>query len=553
MRHIKKCIFIIPVILFSILITGCNDNAWDKHLSTNEQSDKDLFEVISSKPELSVFVAMLKKTGYNQILQNPNSYTVFAPDNSAWIGVDTSNVEQMRKIVGTLIVYNTYFKDNENLYKSVKAVNDKTIFYNSSEQTFNGAKITTFDIMAGNGVIHITDKIIERKENIWDYVSTKTENQQSIFIKSLNKRVMDMDKSVAVGVYPNGKTKYDTIWKNINYFLTKYPIDSEDSLYTYILLEDEGYDLLYEKYKPYFNLGNINKTDSVTKFNVCQDFVFKGIVDITKFDTITNVDGVKVPVANVEIKDTYNASNGRVYIIKQSDIKLKSKIKPIKIEGEKYNKASDANYVFTRYKLWASGERDIAMSSAETQSDTLWRKTTGLRDSVVSKTYFVNSGLVANVANFYIEYKAQVNSCNYDVYYVAYDDIADHFDSTYRSFGVYKIVQKLFISLPGNLGLQFGITDNARGVNNNFAGPSRCFVGHGMAGKHELTKLRLWDLALPNQTVSEAVPGNVGETLPISRTGIMTMWLCNTARSNTASRQGLLFLDYILLVPRITE
>lgn len=534
-------------------MAGCNDNAWDKHLPSDQQSDKDLFELISSKPELSVFAAMLKKTGYNSILQNSNSYTVFAPANTAWSGIDTTNVEQMRKLVGTLIVYNTYFKDNAGLYKSLKAVNDKTIFYNTSDQTFNGAKITTYDLAAGNGVIHITDKIVESKENIWDFVSTKTIYQQFTYINSLNKRVMDIDKSVAVGVYPDGKTKYDTIWKNINNFLQKYPIDNEDSLYTYILLEDAGFNLLYNKYLPYFKLSLTARTDSATRFNISQDFVFKGIIDITKFDTLTNVDGVKVPVKNIQIKETYNASNGRVYIIDQSDIRLKSKIKPIHIEGEKYNRASDPNYVFTRYKLWASGERDIAMSSAETQSDTLWRRLTGVRDSIVSKTYFVNSGLVANVANFFIEYKAQVNSCNYDVYYVAYDDITDHFDPTYRSFGVYKIVQKLFMSMPGAPALQFGIPENTRGVANNHLGASRCFVGQGRAGVHEVTKLKQWDLVAPTQLLDVPVATSTADVLNVPRTGTMTMWLCNTARSNTASRQGLLFLDYILLVPRITE
>lgn len=229
------------------------------------------------------------------------------------------------------------------------------------------------------------------------------------------------------------------------------------------------------------------------------------------------------------------------------------------IEGEKFNKAYDVNYVFTRYKRWASGERDIAVSAAETQSDSLWRKvplapdTVVKRDSVATKTYFINSNLVANINNFHIEYKANVNSCNYDVYYVAFDDLADHADNTYTNFGVYQVIQKLFISMPGAKKLTFGISENTRGVENNYLGTSMCFVGKGKAGVRELTKLRQHTLQLPAQTVLEAVPGDAAELLRVNRTGEMTMWLCNTARSNAASRQGLLFLDYILLVPRITE
>jgi len=35
--------------------------------------------------------------------------------------------------------------------------------------------------------------------------------------------------------------------------------------------------------------------------NVCQDFVFKGIVDIQSNDTLTNIDGIKVPFKNAEL------------------------------------------------------------------------------------------------------------------------------------------------------------------------------------------------------------------------------------------------------------
>jgi len=542
----------IPLLAFSLLITGCYENAWENHLSQDELLKSDLVEAIASKAELSTFYAMLKKTGYDEVLKTSNSFTVFAPTNTAWSETDTSNVDLMRKLVGTLIVYKSYFSDDEKLYKSLKSVNGKNIYYTAETQTFNGAKIITADMRSANGVTHITDKIVERKSNIWEFISVRTAYLQNDFIKSLNTSIMDPEKSVAVGVDAAGKIKYDTIWKDINNFLEKYPLNNEDSIQTYIVIENDGFNMLYNKYKNYFQMQTVLKTDSITRFNVCQDFVFKGIIDITKFDTLTNVDGVKVPVGNAVIQETYDASNGRVYVIKESNIRLKDKIKPIVIQGEAYSRATDANYVFTRYKRWAQGERDVALSCAETQSDTLYRRTTGLKDSIVSKTYFVNSGLVSNVANFYIEYKTNVNSANYDIYYVAYDDIADHFDPTYTNFGVYKIVQKLFISMPGAGSLKYGILDNARGVANNYLGETRCFVGEGRAGVRELTKLKQWDLITTTQLLSAPVSTGM-DVMSVTRTGTLTMWLCNTARSNTANRQGLLFLDYIMLVPRIIE
>jgi len=535
-----------------VLLPGCYENAWEKHVSKDELLKSNLVEAVKLQPELSTFLAILKKTGYDQVLESSTNFTVFAPANSAWSGIDTTNVDQLRKTIGSLIAYNTYFTENDNLYTSLKSVNGKNIYYNSETKTFNGAKITSADIRTANGVIHITDKVAERKDNIWEHLSLSTDNNQYKFIAGLNTRVMDMEKSVAVGVDAGGKLKYDTVWKNINNFLAKYPIDNEDSLYTYIVVENDSYNLLVDKYKNYFKMLTSEQTDSLTNFNVCQDYVFKGIVDISQADTLTNVDYVKMSVSDVEVTNVYNSSNGRIYYVKKCDIKLKNKIKPIIIEGEAYNRSANSAYVFTRYKRWARGERDIAVSCGETQSDTLYRRLTGVKDSVASKTYFVNSGLVSNIANFYVEYKAKVNSTNYDVYYVAYDDIADHFDPTYTNFGVYKIVQKLFISMPGASPLRWGITDNGFGVANNYLGETRCFVGQGKAGVQELTKLKQWNLIQTSQLVEAPVVPNA-DIMTVSRTGTMTMWLCNTARSNAASRQGLLFLDYIMLVPRINE
>ena len=578
-KHIAKWLIYIPVLVLTLLMTGCYDNAWDSHVSSDKLSGNNLASVISKRPELSIFYHMLKKTNYINvinsdstnyfdILKSGNSFTVFAPTNSAWAGIDTTNVDQIRKLIGSVIVYKSYFTADNTFYKSVKTINGKNIFYDSGTQTFNGAKIITPDIRAGNGVIQITDKIVERRNNIWEYLSGKTAYEQFIYINSLNTKVMDLTKSVSVGVDISGRTLYDTVYKNINNFLLKYPLDNEDSLNTYVVIENPSFDNLYAKYNSssmkFFRMNTNAQTDSLTRFNVCQDFVFKGIIDITKQDTLIDADGVKVSVRNAVVTDTYNCSNGRVYVVKDLTVKLKDKFQPIKIEGENFTNATNTNFVFTRYKISASGQRDVVLSCGQTQSDTLYRKLTGIRDSVASKTYFINSSIVANTQNFYIEYKVKVNSANYDVYYVAYDDIADHFDPTYRNFGVLNVIQKLYMSLPGAAPLAYGtmidpaalVADNKSAVLNNYLGNTRCFVGSGKAGVKELTKLTQWNLVNPTQLLSAPIPTTVDATadeLQVSKTGVLTMWLCNSALSTTASRQGLLFLDYILLVPRITE
>lgn len=557
-----KIFHLFPIIVFHFIVlsfTQCHESVWDNHIGESKTSTQNLLTVIKAQPTLSIYYDMLMNTGYDKVLERGNGYTVLAPKNQAWEHIDLSNHDLVVEILGMTIIHQGYFTDNQRMYMDMKSISNKGIRYDSESDSFNGVHLIDPDISASNGVLHITDGIIERKLNIWEYIAPKLEFKQVQYLLSQNLKEMDMEKSVAVGVYPDGKVKYDTIWTNTNTFLSQYPIDNEDSTYTYVVVENSGFDLLYNKYKPFFRLPTGAQTDSLTRFNVCKDFIFSGIIDIHDVDTIINFDGVKVPLDASMIVETYEASNGRVYVLSQSNIKLKDKIKPIKIEGENYLSSSDNQYVFTRYKRWASGERDIVVASAESQADTLWRKVSPnpdippQRDSIVSKTYFVHSSVVANIANFYVEFAAEVHSTEYDLYYVAYDDIPDHFDHSYTSYGVYKVTQKMFISMPGNPKLVRGSTESSAEVMNNYLGRYSCFVGETYAGMHELTKLSKWSLEPVSQLIDKPLTTPDADVVSVPQAGQMTLWLCNTARSTTSGRQGILFLDYILLVPRISE
>jgi hypothetical protein len=120
------------------------------------------------------------------------------------------------------------------------------------------------------------------------------------------------------------------------------------------------------------------------------------------------------------------------------------------------------------------------------------------------------------------------------------------------------------MSMPGAAPLAYGTmvdpagkgADNKSAVLNNYLGNNLCFVGRGRAGVKELTKLTQWNTVNPTQLISTPVSISQDATsnvMQVPKTGTLTMWLCNSARSTEAGYQGLLFLDYILLVPRVTE
>lgn len=546
-------IIYILIIVFVTGLIACSENEWDNHVKgTDEGSDTNLLVRIKSNPELSIFARALEKTGYSSLLEEASNFTVFAPQNSAWTGIDTTNVESLRKIVAYQISYGKSISTDAAIHNKLKMINTKYIRYNASAQTLEGAKIVSADHTAGNGVMHITDKTFELKDNVFEYITSKYENYKQVqYLEGMNTKVMDTEKSVQIGVDALGQLVYDTIWVDVNPFLTKYPINSEDSLVTYILLEDDGFDYLKNKYIPYFKQQDELLTEPLSKENVCQDMVISlnKAIDLTSVDTILNVDDVKVPINKSNIKSTYEASNGRVYVISKSNILLKEKIKPIKIEGEDYSSASSSSNLYVRFKRWASGERDIMLNCRFVQSDVIHVTGSQGQDSTYtqSKTFFWDTnGALANTQNFHIAYKASVNSVDYEIRYVAYDDIDWHSSDPNH---IFRFEQKLFISMPGQKELAY---TTANGVANNYLGDLTSFVSQDTAGIYKERVMKKWTLGSnTTQYLSKQIESADSGIMTVPSSGKLTMWLCNTARTNATSAQGMLFLDYILLVPKL--
>jgi uncharacterized surface protein with fasciclin (FAS1) repeats len=376
-KHIFKYLLAALWILM-LLPLSCRDEQWKEHNKMSEEGvGKNLLEVIKENPDWSKFYEALEVTGYDKVLGQSGSFTVFAPDNSAWESVSMIDVATLRAIVAGQIAYGKRLSSEKSLYEPMQMLNTKVISYDEAEQSFNGAQIQSFDYLASNGVIHATNAFVKVKSNIWEYLTFEYAPYNQVkFLKSLSTVVMDALRSVELGVNAAGNPVYDTVWMNVNDFLKEIPLDSEDKLMTYVVLEDKGYDDLINKFRPFFKTKAFPYTGdrSMTELSVCRDFFFEGLVDITEHDTLTNVFGVKVPLnLNKEenIIDTYEASNGRVYVIKEANILYREKIKPVIIEGEDFN-AADNTYVLKRYNSWASGMYDVHVCCRTAQRDTIW-------------------------------------------------------------------------------------------------------------------------------------------------------------------------------------
>jgi uncharacterized surface protein with fasciclin (FAS1) repeats len=166
-----KCIAVLT--FFAILGTACDDDNNDPAPADNTITGKAI-----ATTNLSILVQALVKADLATTLQGAGPYTVFAPTNeafTAFLATTTyASVNDVPKDVLTQILLNHVITGTakstdlttgyiKTLAKgSASTTNTLSMYVNTSSGVkLNGdAKVTTADIMASNGVIHIVDKVI---------------------------------------------------------------------------------------------------------------------------------------------------------------------------------------------------------------------------------------------------------------------------------------------------------------------------------------------------------------------------------------------------------
>lgn len=538
------------LLALALLFAACNP--WDDHTALSDKNmAKNMVELIADQEDLSTFAAMLQQYGYDQTLADMSSCTVFAPVNAAWEGIDLNDSVLVKGILGSMIT-DLKIRSNDATYNGkILAINGKAVGFDADEKTFEGIAILTADLAAANGMLHKVEAVSKRKDNLWEALDKLTQYKQVRYLLSMNTQVIDLEKSVPSGLDENGKITYDPIvMKDYNAFLEKYPLNNEREVFSYFIVEDAAYDRMLSKYAPCFRMESKTGdawafdaalTDSIAAFNLCGDYVLPFLLeeDSLAKSQFTNFDGIKIPFSQANVQEVIDCSNGYIYILSDCNISLKSKIRPIRIEGENYNGCMNPFNLATRYKSWASGGYDVMLYGKSKFENFPTQQFTGTSSSATN---------LFNGTNYYIEYLAQVNSVDYAIYYVAHDD--------YEGHDGLALEQKLFISMPNRAKLN---TKNATdSVANNYLGNARCFVGSSWAASPNPERVRLtqWDLDASAPTQYLIDKGEVktpeAKVMTVPTMGEITMWLCNTTRYNNENA-GFMFLDYIELVPIVND
>jgi uncharacterized surface protein with fasciclin (FAS1) repeats len=131
----------------------------------------DIVDTAVAAGQFKTLAAALKAAGLVDTLKGPGPFTVFAPTDAAFAALPAGTVETLLKpenkakltaILTYHVVAGKVMAAEVTKLKEAKTVNGAavTVAVNGGTVMINDAKVTTADIPASNGVIHVIDKVL---------------------------------------------------------------------------------------------------------------------------------------------------------------------------------------------------------------------------------------------------------------------------------------------------------------------------------------------------------------------------------------------------------
>ncbi|MDU8928979.1 fasciclin domain-containing protein [Alisedimentitalea sp. MJ-SS2] len=136
-----------------------------------EMGQPDIVDIAASNDNFETLVAAVQAAGLVDTLKSPGPFTVFAPTDAAFAALPKGTVEMLLqpenrdKLVAVLtyhVVPGAITSDQLAGQRTrVKTVQGKSVHINGTNGVHvNKSRVTTADIMASNGVIHVIDRVL---------------------------------------------------------------------------------------------------------------------------------------------------------------------------------------------------------------------------------------------------------------------------------------------------------------------------------------------------------------------------------------------------------
>jgi uncharacterized surface protein with fasciclin (FAS1) repeats len=131
--------------------------------------DQDIVQTATAAGQFTTLTKLLKKADLVGALQQPGPYTVFAPTDKAFAKVPKRKLRYLARHPAKLkrvLLYHVVAKKlpaSEVVErKGAKTLNGKRVRFRvkNGNVFVNRAKVTTADVMASNGVIHVINRVL---------------------------------------------------------------------------------------------------------------------------------------------------------------------------------------------------------------------------------------------------------------------------------------------------------------------------------------------------------------------------------------------------------
>lgn len=158
--------FFMPVFVlaFAFALNACSDD----NTASAEMQDPSITEIAAADAQFSTLVGALQSTGLDAALDGDGEFTVFAPTNDAFAALPEGTLESLtEQQLETILLYHVLgaevFSGQLEAQQAPETLSGEEIFVTASAGgvTVNAAaSVTTADIEARNGVIHVIDEVL---------------------------------------------------------------------------------------------------------------------------------------------------------------------------------------------------------------------------------------------------------------------------------------------------------------------------------------------------------------------------------------------------------
>ena len=281
--------------------TACSDDHFD---ITSEAAGKQTIwqNIQANSSQLSEYADILQSVYYSptegkttpetyaNLLDGDQTFTVWAPVNgsfrySYYKGLLQTGVrDSIYKVEKELIRNNmTRYSHVVNGSDSVKLdlFNSKAAWLNNEAQTIKGVTISTPNIGAKNGVLHITKAPMAYQPNLYEYLASRQDlDSINAFIKSFQTIEFNEAASTQGPTIDGEITWVDSITYVANDYTSLFMeafLEREDSNYVMILPTNETWKNTLERTKKYFKFKASYKQDINTQTEAGADTVIAGV------------------------------------------------------------------------------------------------------------------------------------------------------------------------------------------------------------------------------------------------------------------------------------